>query len=260
VTLYDKDSKLGGQLPLASRPPGKHKIDWFRDYLTTQIKKQNVEIKLETEVTPELVDKIRPDAVILATGSEPLIPDIPGIHGKRVVTARDVLADKIKITKKKVVVAGGGMVGAETAEFLAEQGNTVTIVEQFPHIAYDMELLHRKALMDSLKDKGVLMLTGRKVVEITESQVVAEPSKLPPGAYRPLTGELQSSRGTPPKNERKERLEADWVVLALGVKPVRALADTLEEKTTELHTIGDCEEPQKLLEATYEGSLVARQL
>ena len=91
--------------------------------------------KLETEVTPELVEKTKPDAIIVATGSEPLIPDIPGIQDKRVVTARDVLADKVKITNKKVVVAGGGMVGAETAEFLAEQGNKVTIIEMLPKMA-----------------------------------------------------------------------------------------------------------------------------
>jgi NADPH-dependent 2,4-dienoyl-CoA reductase/sulfur reductase-like enzyme len=193
VTLFEKTDRLGGQLVLASKPPGKYKIDWFRDYLMRQLSKQNIEISLNTDVTSELVESIQPDVVILATGSEPVVPDIPGIRDRRVTTARDVLAESVKITDKNVVVCGGGMVGAETAEFLAEQGNSVSVIEQFPYIAYDIELLHRKALVDSLREKGVVLLTERKLVGVAEGHVLVEPSRLTSGAFRPQSIQFESS-------------------------------------------------------------------
>jgi NAD(P)H-nitrite reductase large subunit len=207
-------------------------------------------------VTSELVESIQPDVVILATGSEPVVPDIPGIRDRRVTTARDVLAESVKITDKNVVVCGGGMVGAETAELLAEQGNSVTVIEQFPYIAYDMELLHRKALVDSLREKGVVLLTERKLMGVAEGHVLVEPSRLAPGAFRPQSIQFESSRGNPPTDE-KERFLADWVILALGTKPVRGLAESLEQSVDEVYTVGDCEEPRRILEAVYEGLLVA---
>ena len=238
VTLYDKNIELGDPLKVAATPPGKGKILWFRDYLITQINKQGVKVELKTEVTPELIDHVKPDAVIIATGSLPIIPDIPGIKDKRTITAVDVLSGKVSLTRQQVVVAGGGMVGCETAEFLAEHNNKVTVIEMLPTIAADMELLHKKVLIDSLKDKGVTMLTERRLVEVTNKNIVIQ--------------DCQSGK--------TETLETDWLVLALGMKPLTALANALEDKVSELYVIGDCMEPRKFMEAVYEGSLAGRQL
>jgi pyruvate/2-oxoglutarate dehydrogenase complex dihydrolipoamide dehydrogenase (E3) component len=238
VTLYDKSDELGEPLKLAATPPGKEKILWFRDYLIAQVNKQGVRVELKTEVTPEFVERVKPDAVILATGSVPFLPDIPGAQDKRTITAADVLSGKVTLSGKKVIVAGGGMVGCETAEFLAERNNAVTVIEMLPNMAGDMELLHKKVLIDSLKEKRVTMLTERRLVEITEKDIILEDCK----------------------SGKKETLEADWVILALGMKPLTTLAEVLEDKVPECYVIGDCKEPRRFMEAVYEGSLAGRQV
>jgi 2,4-dienoyl-CoA reductase-like NADH-dependent reductase (Old Yellow Enzyme family)/thioredoxin reductase len=238
VTLYEKKPELGGQLLLAAIPPGKQKMLWLRDYLATQIKKQNVAVRLETEVTPELVKKSKADAVIVATGAEPFVPPIPGIKSERVVTAWDVLGGKVKVKSKNVVIIGGGMVGCETAEFLAERGNKVTVVEMLPQVASDLEPLNRRGLLEQLKEYQVALLTNLEVTEVTAKGVIALDRK----------------------NGEQQAIEAQLVVLALGAWPVQALAETLEGKVSELYIIGDCQEPRRVIDAVYEGSLVGRQL
>ncbi len=238
VTLYDRRKELGGNLLLASVPPGKDKLLWFRDYEAGQLRKLGVSLKLGVEVTPEMVEKAKPDAVIVATGARPIIPEMPGVKNKSVVTAQDVLAGKTKITGKKVVIAGGGVVGAETAEFLAEKGNSVTIVEMLHRIADDMEIFNRKGLMVALEAKKVTMLTGHEVREVTDKGLVA---------VEKISG-------------NRKVIEADWVVLAMGGRPAGELAEALREKVDRLFTVGDCEKPRTILAAVYEGAFAAKEI
>ena len=238
VTLYDKEKQMGGQLVFAATPPGKDKLLWFRDHAETQLKKLKVKVELGTEVTPELVASKKPDVVIAATGAEPAIPDIPGIKGKNVVTAIDVLCGKVELKNQRVVVAGGGMVGTETGEFLLDQGNKVTIVEMLPTIAADMEPLNRQGLLEALEGRDITMLTNKEITEITEKGVVV----------------------TDKKNGEKQLIEGNTVVLALGSKSVRSLVEKLEGKVAELYTVGDCNEPRRVEQAVYEGSLVSRRI
>ncbi len=238
VTLYDKKQEIGGELSVVAVPPGKDKYLWIRDYYTTQLKKLKVKIQLNTEMAPTLIKETKPDAVIVATGAVPLIPDIPGIKSPKVVTAQDVLLGKVVIKNQKVVVAGGGTVGSETAEFLADQGNTVTIVDILPLIAADMEILNRQGLIAALTEKKVSMLTKQVVTEVVEKGVVITDS---------TSGE-------------KKVVEADWMVLAMGAKPLTTLADTLEGKVPEVYAIGDCKEPRTIMAAIHEGAFTASQL
>jgi pyruvate/2-oxoglutarate dehydrogenase complex dihydrolipoamide dehydrogenase (E3) component len=238
VTLYEKEQEMGGQLVVAAKSPGKDKLLWVRDYEETQLKKLGVSIQLGTEVTPEFVEKEKPDAVILATGAEPAIPDIKGIRGKNVVTAVDVLAGRADIRNQRVVVAGGGLIGAEAGEFLLECGNKVTVVEMLPEIASDMEPLNRQGLMEALEGRDIVFLTNREIQEITEKGVWVSDKK---------SGESQL-------------VEGDTVVLALGSKSVSYLSDALKEMVPELYTAGDCNEPRRLEQAVYEGSLFARRI
>jgi len=238
VTLYDKEKQMGGQLVLAATPPGKEKLLWFRDYEETQLRKLRVKVELGTEVTTELVRSIKPDVVIAATGAEPAIPDIPGIRGKNVVTAIDALRGKVELKNQRVVVAGGGMIGTEIGEFLLDQGNKVTIVEMLPTIAADMESLNRQGLLEALEGRDITMLTNKEITEITEEGVIV----------------------TDKKSGEKRLIEGNTVVLALGTKSVRSLAEELEDKVAELYTVGDCNEPRRVEQAVYEGSLVARQI
>ncbi len=238
VTIYGKEKQMGGQLLVAAKPPGKDKLLWIRDYEETQLKKLGVNIQLGTEVTPELVEREKPDAVILATGAEPDIPDIEGIGGENVVTAVDVLAGKVELNNQSVVIAGGGMIGAEVGEFLLDRGNKVIIVEMLPTIASDMDPLNRQGLMEALEGREIVFLTNSEIQAITDKGVSFIDKK---------SGE-------------KQLVEGDTVVLALGSKSVSYLLDDLKDNVPELYTVGDCNEPRGLEQAVYEGSLFARRI
>jgi len=235
VVLYEESDRLGGQLNLAVVPPHKEEMKSVTAYLGSQIRKLGVKVVLGEEVTPLLVKKIKPDVVFVATGSVPTIPEIPGVKGEKVVTANDVLAGKASV-RERVVVVGGGMIGAETAEFLAEGGKKVTILEMLRRIGVDMVPTVIMLLYQRLKKLGVAMITNAKVEEITEDGVVYE------------------------KDGEKQTVEADSVVLAVGSKPNISLMKALEGKVSELYAIGNAKELGNVLEAVHEGSRLAREI
>ena len=238
VVIYEKSKQLGGQIRIAGKAPGKEKILWFNDYLTTQLRKLEVPIESGVDVSIEVIDAVKPDVVIVATGAEPFIPHIPGIEGENMVTAWDVLSGMIEVANREIIVIGGGMVGCETAEFMAKRGNKVTVVEMKPMMASDMEPNNRAGLMESLRDAKVNMLTDTEIVEIKRDGVI----------------------GKSRESGKQHIIKGDLVVLAVGAKPQRDLADALEEKGIEVHTTGDCNEPRGIMNAVYEGSLVARNI
>jgi 2,4-dienoyl-CoA reductase-like NADH-dependent reductase (Old Yellow Enzyme family)/thioredoxin reductase len=238
VSLFEKNPELGGRLLLASKPPHKEKMLWFLNYLITQIKKLKVNVILNTNVEPALVEKLNPDVVIIATGTEPEIPDFPGANGPRVITAEDILEGKLKPQNQTILIIGGNTKGCETAEFLTEQNNKVIIVEASPMLAPEMEPLNRKGLMDSLLEKGACIMTRSRVKGIFEGKVVIVDCKEGKG----------------------EQKEVDWVVLALAGRSNETFKASLAERFKEVYTIGDCEEPMGLMRAVYEGSLVARKI
>lgn len=238
VTLYEQQRDLGGQLKLAAAPPGKEKMLWLRDYLASQIQKVKVKVELGTEVTPALIEKEKPDAVVVATGAAAIVPSIPGVQDKKVVTAHDLLAGKVEVANQRVVVVGGSMVGLETAHYLTERGNRVTIVEMLPTIASDMQRAERKYVLDQLREKQTVIITEREVVEVNERGVVIR----------------DRSSGN------RDTLEADRVVLAVGSRPLRGLADALNGKVPEVYAIGDSQRPRKVWDAVYEGAMVGRRI
>ena len=151
-------------------------------YLATQVKKAGVSINLNTEVTPALVDQVEPDVVIVATGAQPLIPDIKGVDKPNVVTAHDVLrSKKTPAEMAKVVVVGGGLVGCETADYVAERGDflwnprrEVTVIEMLPDIAMDAIAGPRSFLIRRLREDDVKWITSATVKEILDDGVVYE--------------------------------------------------------------------------------------
>ncbi|MBI2831173.1 MAG: FAD-dependent oxidoreductase [Chloroflexi bacterium] len=240
VTLYEKAPELGGTLMVAAAPPGKTKILWVRDYLEKQLKKLKVKVVLNTEVTPELVEKVSPDVIVLATGSRPTIPDTPGVRGKNVATASDVLSGKVKLGKKKsIAVIGGSMVGCETAEYLADKGSKVTVVKMRPGAAAaDMQPAQRIILLEHLEKAKVPIVSNREVLEYTSEGVMTR----------------DRTTGV------KDFIKADFIVLAQGFKPARELEEALEEKDIELYSLGDCVEPRIIKEAVYEASMIGRRI
>ncbi len=229
VTLFERELKLGGRLNIAARPPFKGDILPWIDYLTRETARAGVAVRLSTAADPETVVATNPDAVVIATGSIPAMPDIPGTDRPLVVMAEDVLSGKAE-TGQEVVIIGGGMVGCETGHYLAAQGNTVTILELLPRMANDMFYMTRRRLMDALRSHGVTMLTGVTCEEISEDGVSAITTE----ADRVSTG-------------------ADTVVIATGYRPDERLYRALEGRVSELYCIGDSAEPRRIMEAVREG-------
>jgi NADPH-dependent 2,4-dienoyl-CoA reductase/sulfur reductase-like enzyme len=246
VVLYEKADRLGGQFNLATLPPGKQELAKVIRYLEVQIEKSGAETRLGSELTSELVDELRPDVVVVATGAVPLLPDIPGADGPRVVFAHDVLAGKVVLYKldeenlrhigNRVVIIGGGLVGAETADYVRERGAlSITLVEMLPEIASDMPIWCRQFLEERLNAGKVDFVTSAQVKEILEDGVVFVKD-----------GKEETIRGI------------DNIVLATGSRPVRSLSAMIRDKVAEVHVIGDAKEPRKALEAIAEGARVGR--
>ena len=236
VTLFERGQALGGQLVLASKPPRKSKIKDFIDYLARQMEKQGVRVELGREATPDLVAEIKPDAVVLATGVDTIIPDILGVNRSNVVTAEQVLSGSVHVGAR-VVVIGGGEIGCEVAELLAEKGGKVTIVELLDEMATKLPFRGRHFLLYNLAKRGVAMVTGALCQQITDEGLI-----------------ITSRRG------RQQTIAADTVVLSVGSRPDAALARELEGKVTSLHLVGDCVEPRRIANAVEEAFGVGREL
>jgi len=237
VILCEKDSTLGGQLKLAVVPPTKReRIEPFSNYLISQMERLSVEVRLGTEVTPALVEQLKPDVVVLACGINNRVPQITGIDRPNVVSYEDVLGEKATVGNK-VAVIGGELVGCETADFLAEQGKQVTTMRRGRRMATKVLPAYRPTLLNRLRSKGVTMLTEVSYHEIDDKGVV----------FTTIEGERRT-------------VEADTTVLAAGASPNNELYGVLEGKVEELYLIGDAVEPRSILEAVAEGARVGRAL
>jgi len=235
VTLADSKDQLGGQLLVAILPPHKEELGGLTSYLAGQMKKLGVTVELGQKVDAATVEKAKPDAVIVATGATPIVPNIPGVDGENVVMALDMLTDK-KEVGDNVVIVGGGMVGCETAEFLVEKGKKVTILEMLGRIGADIERANRWVVLGRLRQLGVRMEVNAKVEEITDKGVKAR------------------------RNGNTEVFESDTVVFAVGMQSERKLVQELEGKVAEMHVIGDSAKPGKIAQAIESAFSVGREL
>jgi len=237
VTLYEKRDRLGGHLIEGSVPAFKSDIKLLNDYYTTQLGKLGIKIELRKEVTPELVQKMKPDVAIIATGSTMIVPEIPGIEKSIVVSAIDLLLGRKK-AGERVVIAGGGLIGCETAIYLAQQGKRVTIVEMLEEIIPDVFEANKQYLFKMLAENGVNVLTNTNLVRVKDDGAVV----------------INQFR------RYEAKLPADTIVIAMGLKPERGLVKALEGKVKELHTIGDCEGPGRIMDAVWGAFNITRTL
>ena len=260
VTLLEKADHIGGQLPLAAAPPGRSEFRSLLAYYLNEVQRRSVDVELGVEVTVETIRELGPDAVILATGSTELRPDIPGAD--RAVHAWDVLLGRVP-TGRRVVVVGGGAMGIETALHVAEKGcidgetlkflmkyqaedtetlhrlltrgtSKVTLVEMLPKVGHDIGPANRWVFLKEMDIMGVDVRPGAKVVEITAEAVVVE------------------------TENGRESLAADTVVLALGARSEDALGDALEAAGIPVTRVGDAKKPRQILHAVHEGFEAAR--
>jgi len=234
VTLWEKGDALGGNLIPASVPDFKQDYRRLINFLSTQIKKLDVTIELAKEATAELILEMKPDVVFIATGSTSIVPEIPGVGKKMVVTAVDLLLDKQE-AGKSVVVVGGGLIGCETALYLAQKSKKLTIIEMLNGVMLDMYSANRMHLLKLLADADVNILTETKCLEIRDNGITIAD-----------------------KYGKRSTLEADTVVLAVGLKSNERLLEALKDKIPEVYAIGDCVEPRKVINAIWEGFRTAR--
>lgn len=230
VTLWEGESKLGGQLNIAAIPPYKDELNRLNEYLRIQLDKLKVKLMVGREMTKEMVLELSPDAVILATGSKPIIPNIKGMERKNVFVNRDVLSGAVDVGKKTIVV-GGGFVGCETAEFLTEKGKNVTVIEILPELASELYYPYAQQISQRLNERGIKVFTGVKDEEITDKGMVIID-----------------------ENGKKVFLEADDIVICAGSVADKTLFESLKGKVPEVFEVGDCTKARRIYEAISEGS------
>jgi 2,4-dienoyl-CoA reductase-like NADH-dependent reductase (Old Yellow Enzyme family)/thioredoxin reductase len=238
VTLMEKSNELGGRFNLACVSPFKQEFSGAVKWLCRQIDNLGVHVELNIEATSELFEQIMPDAVILATGAVTRIPPIPGVDKKLVVLGEDILAGKANIGNRIVIVGGGG-IGAEVADFIGQRQKDVTIVEMLPEIGVPtgIPLIVAQVLIPRLKSYGVKMMANATVKEIGDDAV------------------------TVVSGVKVEKIEGvDQVVIAAGAVSVNGLASELEGRIREMFVIGDAKEPRTVFEATQEGAEAARKI
>ena len=233
VTLYEKNGKLGGRFLLAAIPPKKLILKDFIEYLTRQLKKLPIKIALGKPFTPVSLRRGKPDVVIVATGAKPFFPPIDGIQESKAISVEDALSGSIALGKKILVVGGGG-IGAEVADYLSENGKKVTLIEMREGIALDLVGHLQHFLNTRLKARGVQILTSTKAIRFEKESLWVEDS------------------------EGKKKLEGfDSIVVALGSAPNNELAESIRDKVSELYVIGDASKPREVMEALLEGEEVA---
>ncbi|RLI25020.1 MAG: NADH oxidase [Candidatus Hecatellales archaeon] len=228
VTLYEK-RELGGLLLEASIPEFKKDLRLLLEHMKIQLKKLNVKI-VRKEATAELIERSGCEIVIVATGATPLIPNIKGVNRSNVITALDALNGKE--TGQDIIVVGGGLVGLETALFLAEQGKKVKIVSRRPmeEIGADIEPLALEVLKRRLNKYDVKIYAGLVVEEITDQGLIAK------DMY-----------------ENRVEINGETIILARGFKPEKRIVSSLREKGLTVYAVGDCVNPRTLYEAIHEG-------
>jgi NADPH-dependent 2,4-dienoyl-CoA reductase/sulfur reductase-like enzyme len=238
VMLFEKEKKLGGRFNMACIAPFKQEYALAIKWLSNQVINLGVQVELRKEVTPEIVEELNPDVVIIATGAVPVMPSIPGIDRQEVAFAEDILGGKAKMGTR-VMIFGGGQLGCEVADFISQRGKEVTIVESMPEIGVPTgtPLMVAQLLIPRLRRYGVKMLTRATVEEIIDDGVIVT-----------IDGKEQTIRGI------------DQIVVAMAWKQVDELCKKLESKVPEVYVIGDAKEPRGAYEATHEGAEVARKI
>ncbi|MCM8711204.1 FAD-dependent oxidoreductase [Clostridium sp. SYSU_GA19001] len=233
VILYEKEDKLGGTLNHATDLEFKKDLKNYLNWIVSQTLKCGAKIKLNTEVTCEVIEKEKPDALIIAAGAVPVIPNVPGINKSHVHWAGDVDCGRVE-TGQKVIVVGGGLTGAESALALAMKGKDVTLIEMMGADALlnGASLINKFSLQSLLAKYGVKIVTNTKLEEVTDKGIKTINSKFQWKEY-----------------------EADTVVLALGMKPRKDKVEQLRHliPETEVYIIGDSNYVGNVYSAVHAG-------
>ena len=227
VILCEKSDTLGGILKSEQALPFKYDMYLLGVTFARQMEVEGVEVRLNTAVTPQLCEEIKPDALILAVGSNPIIPPLPGMDGDNVVIVNNYYLEKDKVSDS-VVVLGGGLAGCECAVHLGMEGKDVHLVEMRDALAVDANIRNRPILMTEV-DKYVKVHTCLQGLRVTGDGLICKDA------------------------EGKEVLiPGKTVVCAVGQRSNRADVDALRDCAPFVREIGDCVRPSNITNAVYQ--------
>ena len=228
--LFEKGERLGGQLFYADYVWFKREMRDYRDYLIRQVNKAGIQVRLNTEATPELLQTEHPDGIIVAVGAKPFVPPIPGVNGENVITALDVFGQEAKLPDE-VVIIGGGLVGCELSLHLSHHRIKSTVVEMGPMLAPDSVMQERVRTLDLMeKDPKIKTFTGLRCTAINSDGVTAVDAD---GAERTICGKR--------------------VILASGMRPLAAERDQFQGAAHDVIAVGDCEKVSNVHHAVFTG-------
>ncbi|TEB11692.1 NAD(P)/FAD-dependent oxidoreductase [Pelotomaculum propionicicum] len=227
VVLYEKTDKLGGQALLSDVMSFKKEMKLFHEYLERQVKKrQNIIVMMNTLATPEMIDDLDPDAVIVAVGAEQIVPNIPGVE--KATMSFDVFGNEDKVGKK-VLIIGGGDIGVELSIHLSSLDHECTIVEMGHFIAPKAQLTERISYIEVMQEKNVVTKVDTTCVEITDK-----------GAY------VENADG-------KQFIEADTVIICVGTKSLAEERDKFIDIAFDVINVGDCVKASSIVHAVHTG-------
>lgn len=234
VILCEKGGELGGNILCERQVPFKERLHDYIEQQKRLIEKLNIELRLNTRLTPELARSFRPDVIMAAVGSEPVIPDIPGIDGKNVYQAMEVFKNP-SLAKGKILILGAGLVGTELAIYLAGSfGSHVEVVEMQGGINAGDNHVHSVAIEDMIIQKKIPIHFHTKAVEITDKGVRCQ---------------------TP---DKEVFFNADTVIHAAGMRPLQEEALRFAQCAPVFHMIGDCRKGANILHATSTAHTAAK--
>ncbi|MDI3536006.1 MAG: hypothetical protein PWP16_155 [Eubacteriaceae bacterium] len=229
VILCEASDEVGGILKGERAIPFKYEMYELGKTLAKLAEDEGVEIRLNTKVTKDYALKEAADALIIAVGSEPLIPPIKGIEGENVIVVNDYYLKKNQV-KDSVVVLGGGLAGCEAAIHFAREGKKVSLVEMRDELAVDANIRHRPLLLDEIKKCQIAVHTGLKGIEVQDAGVLCQ------------------------DQDGKEMLiSGQTIIAAMGQKALRQTVEELYDCAPRVATIGDCVKPANITAAVYQG-------
>lgn len=235
VTLLERSADvLGGQFAHAYQAPGKAAMRQTLDSFVRLTRSGNMDIRMGTEAGIDDIVQLRPDIVFVATGAEPIIPPIPGLSSA--ITGEEIMSGNMSVGHK-VLVIGGGLIGIEVAEYLAERQHQVVVVEMLDQMAQDMEPITRKLSFLRLQNLPVALYTGTKITQITEGEAIAQGPD----------GEVNLGK-------------FDSIVVATGTRPLDVLSQGLREQGLEVHVVGDAAQIGQVQGATTSAYEIASRL
>lgn len=228
VILCEKEAELGGILKSEKALPFKQEMYELSNTYALFARNAGVEIRTSVEVTPEYVEKEAPDALIIAVGSQPLVPPIKGLRDDNVVIVNNYYLEKEKVTDQ-VVVFGGGLAGCECAIHLGQEGKQVHLVEMRTELAPDANVRHRPLLLKEI-EKYVTVHTGYRGLEVRPDGVLCEA-----------------------EDKQQILVPGTSVICALGQRSRTALVDSLRDSAPFVRVIGDANRVSTITNAVYEG-------